>query len=146
MISPRAYQRIVRASALYDLVVTAPFATPWTCAATLNTLRAVHDWLGLKGTVPEPAPEVLLFANLMGSVVLIWAVARLLRPEPLLGRLDALARGMFSAWMGYAVLSGLSPILLVFLVMELGGMTLQLLPLRSRSGRPPPSIPPAIAV
>ncbi|WP_395400152.1 hypothetical protein [Pseudoduganella sp. UC29_106] len=40
------YSRIVRASALYDLIVTLPFATPWTFAIAHGHLSAVNAALG----------------------------------------------------------------------------------------------------
>ena len=44
------YRRIVRASAFYDVIVTAPFATPWTFVWVLQGLRLV-------GPVSAFAPE-----------------------------------------------------------------------------------------
>ena len=131
MLSEHAFRRIVRASAVYDLVITAPFATPWTCAAVLKLLANIDDRLGLAGTAPDVSPSSLLFANLMGSVVIVWSVARAMWPEPRLGRLDAVARGLFATWMVYAATHGVSSILGGFLVIELSWMVLQLLPFRS---------------
>src|SRR5690348_4962524 len=51
MTTPRTqrYLRIVWLSALYDLLVTALFATPWTAALALGHLRRLHDALGVGG-------------------------------------------------------------------------------------------------
>jgi hypothetical protein len=46
-----AYLRVVRASAWYDLVVTAGFATPWTYALLHGALSSLGDGLGL-GALP----------------------------------------------------------------------------------------------
>ncbi|MFF3148331.1 hypothetical protein ACFVRU_43135, partial [Streptomyces sp. NPDC057927] len=67
-----AYLRAVRASAWYDLVVTAGFATPWTYALVHDALSSSGNALGL-GTLPELDPVQTLYANLMGSVVVVWA-------------------------------------------------------------------------
>jgi hypothetical protein len=130
MISEARFRKLVRASAVYDLVVTAPFATPWTLAVALKSIGAVQTAFGLKGEVPEYSTGLALFGNLMGSVVLVWSLARCLSPEPRLGRLDALARGLFSIWMAYALFHGAAAAIAGFLVLELGWMIVQLLPLR----------------
>ena len=46
------YLRIVRASGWYDLVVTWPFALPWTFVWLHAQLGAVALALGLPGTLP----------------------------------------------------------------------------------------------
>ena len=105
-ISTPRYLRIVRASGWYDLLVTWPFAMPWTFAwlyAQLGMLAAV---LGLPGT-------------LLGSVVVVWSVARIVVPTVLLGRLDGVARFLFAAWQIYAVAHGANMIVLGFTLFEL---------------------------
>lgn len=79
------YLRLVRASALYDLLVTAPFATPWSLAWLLRQLDALGQWLGFAPLAGFP-PEALLLGNLLGSLVCVWSVLRLVRPSLLLGR------------------------------------------------------------
>jgi hypothetical protein len=69
--------RVVRLSALYDLVVTAGFAFAVTATAIFDVLRGVHENLGLTGLMPDPGdPFTVMFANLMGSVVTVWLTAR----------------------------------------------------------------------
>lgn len=122
------YLRIVRASAWYDLLVTWPFATPWSFAWLYGGLGAVAAALGLPGTVhPLDATHVLL-ANLLGSVVVVWSLARLLAPSVQLGRLDAVARWLFAAWQVNAFLAGASAIVLGFALFELCFGVLQMLP------------------
>lgn len=112
--------RIVRASAVYDLVVTAGFALPWTAALALGSMGAAHRALGLSGVVPVvDDPFTILLANLLGSIVSVWAVLRILRPEPLLGAADTVARLLFSSWFAWALAHGASPVLAGFLVPEL---------------------------
>ncbi|MEV0911953.1 hypothetical protein [Streptomyces hokutonensis] len=116
-----SYLRIVRASAWYDLVVTAGFATPWTYAL-------VHDALSTLGALPELDPIQTLYANLMGSVVVVWAVLRLVRPLVLHGLLDGVARVLFTAWQGYALAQGAPRFLWLFLGVEAMFGVLQLAP------------------
>jgi len=111
--------RVVRASAVYDLAVTAPFATPWTARVVLGWLADLHDRLGLTGSLPDAGdPLMLLFANLLGSLVVIWSVVRIARPTALLGAADTAGRLLFSLWFGYALAQDASTTLLVFLVLE----------------------------
>lgn len=113
-------RRVVRASAFYDLVVTAGFATPWTAALALGTVTDVHKALGLDGALPViEDPFTMLFANLLGSIVVVWSVIRLLRPTALLGAGDTVGRLLFSAWFAWALLEGASSVLVGFLVLEL---------------------------
>jgi hypothetical protein len=112
--------RIVFASALYDLVVTAPFATPWTAQHSFAMLGRAHAALGLSGALPSVSdPFALLFANLMGSIVVVWSVVRMLSPTPRLGAADTAGRALFSFWMAFALVHGASSILVGFLVLEI---------------------------
>ncbi len=116
--TPR-YLRIVRASGWYDLIVTWPFALPWTFALLYAQLGALGQALGLSGTLhPLDATHVLL-ANLLGSVVVVWSIARIVAPTVLLGRLDGVARILFATWQIFAVSQGASAVVLGFTVIEL---------------------------
>lgn len=115
--SPAQFRRVVRASAAYDLVVTAPFATPWTFAIAFGQLTALNQALGGQ-PLPAFGPMHTLFPLLMGSVVLMWAVLRLRAPTVQLGRYDAAARALFSLWMAWAWLQTGAPVLLGFLLLE----------------------------
>lgn len=116
--SPARFRRVVWFSALYDLIVTAPFATPWTFELNRRQLSAINQALG---GLPLPAfdPFQTLFALLMGSIVLVWAVLRLRGPTVQFGRYDAAARVLFSGWMVWAWLQTGAPVLLLFIVPEL---------------------------
>jgi hypothetical protein len=126
------YRNVVRGSAWYDLVVTAAFATPWSFALVHGMLSA----LNLPGELPAFQPVHMLMANLLGSVVCVWAVLRIRDPQARYGRYDAVARFLFAAWQGYALLHGASSILIVFLVFELAWGVAQVLPVEkpSRAG------------
>ncbi|MGC0334023.1 hypothetical protein RKD23_007013 [Streptomyces sp. SAI-170] len=138
-----AYLRLVRASAWYDLVVTAAFVTPWTYALVHTALSWTGETLGL-GALPAREPMQVLYADLMGSVVIVWSVLRLRAPLPVHGLYDGVARALFSLWMAYALAAGASGVLWPFLVVEAAWGVVQLAPWwrerraagRRRSGRP----------
>jgi hypothetical protein len=127
------YRRLVRGSAWYDLIVTAAFATPWSFAALHGVLTAISQTLNLPGELPAFAPMHMLMANLLGSVVCIWAVLRIRDPQWVYGRYDAVARFLFAAWQGYALVHGASSLLLTFLFFELAWGIAQVLPVRAPS-------------
>lgn len=111
--------RIVRASAAYDLVVTIGFALPWLAAATFATLADVHRKLGLTGSLPDADdPFTVLFAGLMGGLVLVWSVVRVVRPSLFVGAADTAARGLFCLGMVVALAEGASTVIVGFLVPE----------------------------
>ncbi|WP_406840639.1 hypothetical protein ACICHK_38740 [Streptomyces sp. AHU1] len=125
--SRRAYLRLVRASAWYDLVVTAGFATPWTYALLHDALSSLGDTFGL-GVLPALDPTQTLYANLMGSVVVVWALLRIIEPLPVHGLLDGVARTLFATWQAYALAHGATRLLWLFLVVEAAFGVVQLLP------------------
>jgi hypothetical protein len=117
--NPRFVSRVVFVSALYDLLVTLPFATPWTAQLVTRLLASVHTSLALPGVAPSlDDPTALLFATLMGSIVTVWSVLRLLSPTPQLGAADTAGRVLFSMWMAFALAHGASPVMLPLLVAE----------------------------
>jgi hypothetical protein len=121
------YLHLVRASAWYDLVVTAGFATPWTYLLVHDALSAMGTTLGLGALPPTDAMQVL-YANLMGSVVVVWAVLRLVAARPVHGLFDGVARALFATWQGYAIGHGATRLLWLFLVVEVGFGLAQLVP------------------
>ncbi|WP_435220408.1 hypothetical protein [Streptomyces sp. Tue6028] len=123
------YPRVVRASAWYDLVVTAGFATPWTYALVHDALSSCGNALGL-GALPELDPFQILYANLMGSLVVVWAVLRIVGPRPEHGLFDGFARTLFAAWQVYALAHGASRLLWLFFGVEVAFGVLQLAPWR----------------
>ncbi|WP_374358174.1 hypothetical protein [Pseudoduganella danionis] len=130
MLNISQYRTIVRASAYYDLIVTAVFATPWTFALAHDQLSAFNQWLG--GTaLPAFTPFHILFACLMGSVVLVWSLLRLLKPQLYHGRYDGSARLLFSSWMLWTLHATGAPLLWLFIVPELAWGVAQWLPVES---------------
>ena len=123
------FLRLVRASGVYDLLVTALFATPWTFALAHNQLSATNQALG--GTaLPVFAPFHILFACLLGSVVLIWSLLRIADPQQRFGRFDGAARMMFATWMGWALITTGEPLLWIFILPELAWGIAQWWPVR----------------
>ncbi|MDN3578458.1 hypothetical protein QWZ03_16940 [Chitinimonas viridis] len=130
MWTPAQYRRLVRASAAYDLVVTAAFATPWSFALLHAALTALATALALPGEFPAFSAVPMLMANLLGSIVCVWSVLRLRDPQQQFGRYDAVARGLFALWQAYALLQGASWLVAGFLVVELAWGIAQALPVR----------------
>lgn len=97
----KRYRRVVWFGGLYDLLVTFPFALPGLVAIQLATLETIQSGLGLAGKFPVFDPFQLFFLNLFGSIVTIWAVLRILKPEPLFGLADGVGRVVFSSLMLY---------------------------------------------
>jgi hypothetical protein len=110
------YRKIVKASAIYDWIVTAPFAFPVLVSLQFSTLTGLHHYLGLSGQFPAFEPMHLFFVNLMGSVVLVWSTLRIHKSEPLFGFYDGIARMLFSSWMLYYMIFGNATQLLIFFV------------------------------
>src|SRR5471032_3145799 len=74
MLASPTFRKIVLGSAIYDLIVTAPFATPWSFAFARTQLDGINQLLG-GAALPAFEPFHVLFACLLGSVVLVVAVA-----------------------------------------------------------------------
>lgn len=110
-------RNLVRASATYDLVLTAPFATPWTFAIAHGQLSALNQALG-GPPLPAFGAVHLLFAGLMGSLVLVWSWLRLRDPQPQFATYDGTARLLFSTWFAWTLAGGGLPLLWLFLVPE----------------------------
>lgn len=129
MLSHTLFNRLFRLSAWYDIAVTWPYATPVTLGLIWQALNAAHQGAGLP-QLPALTVHGTLFANFLGTVVLIWSAARLWLGDPTLARLDALGRRLFSAWMLNALMNGASPLLWGFLMIEVAFAVLQSLPVR----------------
>ncbi|RKH40555.1 hypothetical protein D7X55_34405 [Corallococcus sp. AB049A] len=119
-------RRVVFASALYDFVVTVPFATPWTADAVLSSIRSLHHALGLGGeALPAFTSTHLFFVALFGTIVTLWSVVRLVHPTAFNGAIDTVGRALFSTWMAWSLAQGATRVLVVFLVLELAWMFAQ---------------------
>lgn len=132
--SRRTYLRVVRTSAWYDLVVTTAFATPWTYALVHRALSSLGSALGL-GVLPALDPVQTMYANLLGSVVVVWALLRIVKPLAAHGLFDGVARALFALWQAYALAQGATGVLWLFLVVEVALGVAQLVPWwRGRAG------------
>lgn len=131
-VSSTTFRKIVLASAVYDLLVTAPFATPWSFAYVHALLDAVNQRLG-GAPLPAFAPFHVLFACLLGSVVLTWSLLRMSDPQRRFGRFDGFARLLFSTWMIWALAVTGAPLLWLFIVPEIAFCVAQWLPVSDRS-------------
>jgi hypothetical protein len=116
-ISRPAYLKVVRASAWYDLVVTALFATPWTFQLLHGAVSSFNQLLG-GAPLPAFGPFQTMIASMMGTVVLLWSVLRLLEPSVRLGRFDGTGRFLFAGWMAWALLATGAPILWIMVIPE----------------------------
>ena len=126
-----SYLRVVRASAWYDLVTTIGFVTPWTFAAFLAGMDALSGLLGMQQRVPSFEPAHMLMVNLLGSLVVVWAVMRLRDTQVKYGRYDAVARFLFATWQLYALAHGAHPLIWAFVVFEVIFGVAEALPVRS---------------
>jgi len=133
MLTSSSYRRFYRLSAWYDLLVTWALATPPTLALLWQGFDRLHGAFGLP-QLPELSVYAILFANFLGSVVIVWSLVRLHLDDPRLGRYDAVARYLFSAWMIVALLNGASPVLWAFLIVEISFGVAQSLPVRVIAG------------
>ncbi|WP_326690058.1 hypothetical protein OIE63_24865 [Streptomyces sp. NBC_01795] len=116
----------VRIGALYDLAVAPVFATPWTAGLAIDGVRSLHTALGLPGRAPgEFAPEHLLFVTFFGVLVTMWAVVRLMRGDAVTAAADTAGRAAFALLMMCALAAGATPVLVVFLVVEVGFLLAQ---------------------
>ena len=127
-----AESRVVRGWALLDLVITALLALPPLAIVFVNILYALNGLLGGVSARPPFEPVHWLFVCLAGALGVTWAVARILLPMRLLGRIDGIARLWVCMLIAYFVLvRGAPPVLLAFVVTELAGAVHQLWALRS---------------
>ena len=129
MLSHAQFHRLYRISAWYDLLITWPYATAFTLALLWQLMDGLHASFGLPPLLVL-SPYAILFGNFFGTIVVLWSLLRLKLDDPQLARWDAVGRWMFSAWMINALLNGASPLIGVFLTLELGFAVLQSLPIR----------------
>ena len=100
-ISSATFRKIVLGSAIYDLLVTAPFTTPWSFAYANTWLNDINRWLG--GVAQPPfAPFHVLFASLAWQCGDRVVITTLSDPHQRFSRFESLARLLFSSWMSWA--------------------------------------------
>lgn len=134
MLSQPTFHRIFRASAFYDLVVSAPFALAPGVWAIWAGLNALTNAMGLQ-PLPPLDSHGMMFANFFGSIVTLWSLLRLKLNADWLARWDAMGRVSFSVAMMVALTHGASPVLWPMLVLEILWGILQLLPVQGQRWR-----------
>ena len=125
-------ERIFKRVAWADLAVTLPFALPLIAEALIVLIYLVDGWLGFgtPGLYFEAGPFGMMFVHIMGVLGVVWAIARLRTPTADLARIDAIARLAVAALIVYAIASGATPVLWLFVATEIGGSALQFHALR----------------
>ncbi|CAM4107784.1 hypothetical protein CCOS865_04987 [Pseudomonas reidholzensis] len=131
MWSTGGYRKLVRASGVYDLLITVAFATPWSFALLHGLLAGLHQQWALGGEISAFGPVQMMMANLMGSIVCVWAWLRIRDPQQRFGRYDAAGRILFASWQGYALWHGATQLVWVVLVMEVLWAVVQLWPVKA---------------
>ena len=115
-----------RVGAIYDIVVTAGFATPWTASLILGLSAHIHNAFGLPGApMPEFESFHLFYVALFGIVVTMWSMVRIIWPVPLLIAADTLGRAAFSSMFIWALVGGHSAVVVPFLVLEVTFLVFQ---------------------
>ena len=132
---PRSLRGIVRTVAAFDLALTALLVWPGISIEILELLYRVNAFLGGDVTLPGFHAIHDLFVSLAGVLGVLWAVARLLDPRPLLAGLDVAGRLVVAALIAVAVVGGQAPALLfAFVATELLGAGWQVVALVGAEG------------
>ena len=134
------HKNVIRFWAGSDLLVTGLLAFPPIATAFLEALLTVNTWFGGQVGPQSLSPFGLLFVCVSGSLGVVWAVARILRPTWCLGMIDTVARLWVGGLIAYFVFSYDVPaILLLFVLTEWAGSLHQ--GLRLIGGRPSAGAP-----
>jgi hypothetical protein len=113
---------VIRACAAFDLLVTGLLALPHVARAFVGALYALDG----AGAAPELPGVAWFFVNLAGVLGVLWALVRLLRPEPWLARADAIGRcGVAALIAGYLAAGEVPRVMLAFVATELLGAAAQ---------------------
>lgn len=127
-------ERIFKGVAGFDLAVTLPFALPFIAEALIVGIYLLDGLMGFgtPGLYFETGPFGMMFVHIMGVLGVVWAIARLRTPTAELARVDAIARLVVAVLIIYAIASGATPILWLFVATEIGGSALQFHALRKQ--------------
>jgi uncharacterized membrane protein len=113
-------RRIVAAGAVYDLISIGPLAFPFSAPAQLNLMFDMNKLLGFEGVMPTFEPIHILFVNLFGMLLAIWAGFRLLAFRPAYAVADFAVRVCVSVLLfWYATNGEVHRLVLLFLFAEL---------------------------
>ncbi len=123
---------VIRLCALGDLLITALFALPFLAGPVVELLFWLNNLISHEMPVPELLPFHMLFINLMGTLGVVWALGRVLRPIPMLGMIDAWARLWVTGLLIYFLTQpGVPAIMALFIATELLGAWAQFWKLRT---------------
>lgn len=129
--------KVLRFTAAYDLAATSFFAIPGLAAYYVLFWKDIHVRFAVPGAFPDLQGFHFLFVNMFGISVAIWALIRIIRPEPFQCLIDAIGRVMYSFSLGYYFFfTDVTRITLVFLVPELVLLVLLILAYKSRATVP----------
>jgi hypothetical protein len=118
---------VIRALAVFDLVVTALLAFPISARGFVELLYRVNGYFGGVSAPPYFDSVHWLFVGLAGILGVVWAFSRIAAPSRLSAGLDAGGRVAVSLLILWFVLLGSAPaLLLLFVASEAGGALLQL--------------------
>lgn len=138
-------QWVVRGWAGYDLALTGLLVLPPLAAWFLGLLMAVNDFFGGTAVLPGIESAGLLFVCATGALGVVWAAARLQRPNRLLASTDVLARVWLGGLIVYFVFArGVPAIFLLFTVSEWAGGIHQAIALARKPERSAPRVSPTI--
>lgn len=120
---------VIKAAALYDVVLLLPFAIPGLVTVMIGQLSGLHYSLELAGQFPEFSPLHFLFMNIMASISVVWGAMRLRDPRAEYGLYDCVMRLLIATTILYYVLfAGVSSLMWTFIVGEIFWGTLQFTP------------------
>lgn len=123
--------KIGKRFAILDIMLVGPMALPGLSHFILSVFIMIDHALGLQSPLAEIKEPGIMFANVVGVLAVMWAIARLRVPHIQLMKVDAYARiivGLLLCY--YWALLGPSAIFILFLLSEFGGATVQLINLR----------------
>lgn len=114
MATGMAARWVVRFGALFDLVFAAPVAVPYIAARYIDFLYLVNTGLGSALPHPEFGPVELIFANMFGAIICVWAFARLRETLRCMAFYDMWIRLAISAIFATYAASGVAPVVMLF--------------------------------
>lgn len=112
-------EKTLRASAAYDFLTIFPFAIPGLADADVRAWKGLHVAMHLKGAFPAFEPFHMLFLNMFGIFVSVWAIVRWMNPRNFLLRADVCARAAIGVLLLFYAFSGsTSQIIILFIPAE----------------------------
>lgn len=120
------FNKIVRASAIYDILLTTPFMLPPLALGIINLAKPIGDALGLKSEM-DITDDTFIWISLMATIVTLWSILRIISPERRFGLYDGIGRVSFSFWfLFYPLAYGTSELSYLFLGPEIMWAIVQL--------------------